>query len=139
MENKNYEKIPTEQWLTKMKENLKKQIKERNIKENHCAFCGKLTNYELCRDCYQEAKENYIIKNEKGIWTRNFKKNNEYKFFDEKKEYKLKQDIMNEYEMRVFNLIKKILRQKYTIIPQVNLQSIITTNTKNLYHSQLLN
>lgn len=97
--------------------------------KNECKFCGELTNYELCRDCYTLAKENYIIKNDKGIWIKNVRKDNEYKFYDENKEYKLKQEIMNEWEMRVFNLIRKSLVKKYTLIPQVNLQSIITTNT----------
>lgn len=98
-------------------------------KQNECKFCGELTNYELCRDCYQLAKESYIIKNEKGIWIKNVKKGNEYKFFDAHKKYVLRQDILNEYEMRFYNIVKKSISKKYSIIPQVNLQSIIATDT----------
>lgn len=97
--------------------------------ENKCKFCGEITKYELCKDCYTLAKENFIIKNDKGIWIKNVRKDNEYKFYNENKEYKLKQEIMNEWEMRVYNLIKNNLPKKYSIIPQVNLQSIITTNS----------
>lgn len=103
--------------------------KTHDFSENRCKFCGKFTNYELCRECYMLSKDNYIIKNEEGVWIKNVRKDNEYRFYDENKEYKLKQEIMNEYEMRVYNLIKNSLPKKYSIIPQVNLQSIITTNT----------
>lgn len=95
----------------------------------NCLFCGEQTKYELCRECYQLSKESYIVKNDKGQWVKNIVKGNEYKFFDPNKEYFLKQDILNEWEMRFFNLIRKKLPLKYTIIPQVNLQSIISTNT----------
>ncbi len=98
--------------------------------ENNCMFCGKRTHYELCRDCYQLSKEEIIIKNDKGNWVKNVKKGNEYKFYDENKEYILKSEILNEYEMRFFNIVRNALKSKYVIIPQVNLQSIISTNTK---------
>lgn len=97
--------------------------------KNECKFCGELTNYELCRDCYQLAKEEIIIKNEKGVWIKNVRKGNEYKFYDENKQYILKNEIMNEFEMRFYNIVKKSISKKYSIIPQVNLQTIIATNT----------
>ena len=97
--------------------------------KHECKFCGELTTYELCRDCYQLSKDNFIIKNDQGKWIKNVVKGNEYKFFDSNKEYVLKQDILNEYEMRFYNIVRKALKLKYTIIPQVNLQSIISTNT----------
>ncbi len=97
--------------------------------KTNCKFCGELTNYELCRDCYNLAKEEIIIKNEKGVWVKNIRKGNEYKFYDENKEYVLKNEIMNEFEMRVYNIIKSSIPKRYSIIPQVNLQSIISTNS----------
>lgn len=97
--------------------------------KKQCLFCGQQTNYELCRDCYQLSKEEIIIKNEKGIWIKNIRKGNEYKFYDENKDYFLKSEILNEFEMRFFNIVRKALSLKYAIIPQVNLQSIISTNT----------
>ncbi|MBQ9792504.1 MAG: DUF2726 domain-containing protein [Clostridia bacterium] len=100
------------------------------MKNKHeCCYCGELTSYELCRDCYYEAKDGFIIKNEDGIWIRNIKKGNEYRFYDENKNYYLKQEILNEFEMRFFNIVRSTLSKKYAIIPQVNLQSIITTDS----------
>ncbi len=99
------------------------------MQKHECEYCGQLTNYELCRDCYQLSKENIIIKNDDGKWIKNVIKGNEYKFYDSNKEYVLKQDILNEFEMRFYNIVRKALKMKYTIIPQVNLQSIISTNT----------
>lgn len=100
------------------------------IDVNTCAFCGMLSpKYELCRDCYNLSKEGIIIKNNNGEWIKNVRKNNEYKFYDENKEYILKQEILNKFEMRFYNIVRQALKLKYTIIPQVNLQSIISTNT----------
>lgn len=96
---------------------------------NYCKYCGEPSKYELCRDCYNLSKEQIIIKNTAGKWIKNVVKGNEYKFYDENKTYTLKQDIMNEYEMRFFNIVRETLSKKYVIIPQVNLQSIISTNS----------
>ena len=101
-----------------------------NYKHNTCAYCGENSyKYELCNECYQLAKEQYIIKNEKGTWIKNIVKGNEYKFYDETKEYYLKEQELNEFEFRYFNVIRKRLNSKYIIIPQVNLQTIIETNS----------
>lgn len=96
----------------------------------NCEYCGKYSGrYELCSDCYHLSQEEYIIKNEKGLWIKNIKKGNEYKFFDETKKYILKTNYLNEFESRYFNIIKKYLNKKYLIIPQVNLQTIIETDS----------
>ncbi|MBO5884368.1 MAG: DUF2726 domain-containing protein [Clostridia bacterium] len=101
-----------------------------NQKQNKCAYCGENSyKYELCSECYQLAKEEYIIKNENGNWIKNIIKGNEYKFYDETKEYYLKEHELNEFEFRYFNIIRKNLNSKYIIIPQVNLQTIIETNS----------
>lgn len=100
------------------------------MKNNTCAYCGEDSGrYELCRDCYQMAKDEVIIMNEKGKWIKNVRKGNEYKFYDDKKDYKLKTNLLNEWEMRFFNIVRQSLKTKYVIEPQVNLQSIIETNT----------
>lgn len=100
------------------------------MKYNTCAFCGDDSGrYELCRDCYQMAKDEIIIKNNNGKWIKNVRKGNEYKFYDEHKDYKLKTNLLNEWEMRFFNIVRKSLKTKYVIEPQVNLQTIIETNT----------
>lgn len=97
---------------------------------NHCAFCGQNSyNHELCNECYNLSKEDYIIKNELGKWVKNIRKGNEYKFYDETKTYSLKENLLNEYEMRFFNLVRYTLRTKYVIIPGVNLQTIIDTDS----------
>ena len=100
-----------------------------NFEKNECAYCGESTKYELCRDCYQLSKENAIIKKENGKWIKNPVFGNEYKFYDSNKKYILKQEMLNEFEMRFFNIARKSLSMKYTIIPQVNLQTIISTDT----------
>lgn len=105
-----------------------------NTKSKTCAYCGENSyKYELCNDCYQLAKEEYILKNDKGKWVKNVRKGNEYKFYDENKKYSLKTQNLNEYEMRYFDIIRSCIKRKYVIIPQVNLQTIIETdsNTRN--------
>ncbi len=98
--------------------------------EKHCRYCGDYAGkYELCKECYYLAQEEYIIKNEKGIWTKNIRKGNEFKFYDKNKTYKLKINLLNEYEMKFFDIVRFSLNNKYVIIPQVNLQSIVETNT----------
>ena len=100
-----------------------------NYKKN-CENCGEYSGrYDLCRECYDLAKEEFIIKNDKGEWVKNPKKGNEYKFYDENKTYFLKTDLLNKYEMQFFNLIRNSLNKKYVIIPQVNLQTIVETDT----------
>lgn len=54
-----------------------------NSKKNQCAFCKDDCYYELCRDCYKEAKEGFIIKNDSGKWLRNVVKGKENEFYDE--------------------------------------------------------
>lgn len=99
-------------------------------KHNECAYCGQYSRgYELCNECYHLSKEEYIIKNDKGTWIKNVVKGNEYKFYDKTKKYTLKQDLLNEFEMRFFNIVRSTLKSKYVIVPQVNLQTIIETNT----------
>lgn len=116
---------------------------------NYCAHCGDYSGkYELCSECYYMAQDEIIIKNDKGKWVKNVRLGNEYKFYDERKKYQLKENLLNEYEMRFFEIGKDALSKKYSIVPQVNLQSIIETNTNTrndelfrnvdfmLYHSK---
>ena len=96
----------------------------------YCEFCGKYSNkYELCNECYELSKENYIIKNDKGIWIKNIKKGIENRFYNENKSYFLKKELLNEFEMRFYKLIRKSINYKYLIIPQINLQTIIETDS----------
>ena len=117
--------------ITKNFLELEKEIElNLSIPSDCCAFCGQYSgNYELCKECYYLSKDGFIIKNENGNWVKNIRKGNEYKFYDENKKYILKQEILNPYEMRFYNILRQTLKLKYTIIPQVNLQSIILTNT----------
>lgn len=95
-----------------------------------CEYCGEFSgNLPLCADCYNLAKENAIVKNENGKWVKNVRYGNEYKFYDPTKIYTLKSDLLGKYEMLFFNAIRKKLSRKYIIIPQVNLQTIIDTDT----------
>ena len=61
---------------------------ENLIKVGECKFCGTFSGkYELCQECHNLAKNEIIIKNEKGEWIKNEKgewiknirKGNEYK------------------------------------------------------------
>lgn len=98
--------------------------------KRYCGYCGEYSGkYELCYECYNLAREEYIFKNDKNEWVKNPRKGNEYKFYDETKNYSLKQDLLNEYEMEFFNIVRSFLNPKYVIIPQVNLQTIVTTDT----------
>lgn len=96
---------------------------------NHCAYCGEECYYELCKSCYDLSKEDLIIKNEDGEWIKNVIKGNEYKFYDKTKRYSVKDNVLNNTEKRFYEYVKKNLKKKYTITPQVNLQTIIDTDT----------
>ena len=101
-----------------------------NKYNNSCAFCGENSGrYELCGECYNLSKEEYIIKTDNGEWIKNVKKGNEYKFYDSSKHYSLKENLLNENEMKFFNAVRNSIHHKYVIIPQVNLQTIVETDT----------
>lgn len=97
---------------------------------NRCQFCGEYSGkYELCPECYNLAKEEYIVKTDNNRWIKNVKKGIEYKFYDKTKNYSLKENLLNENEMRFFNAVRNSISDKYVIIPQVNLQTIVETDT----------
>ena len=96
--------------------------------KNRCAFCGQKTKYELCYECYNLMQEEYLIK-ENGKWIENIFKENAYKFYDKSKKYYLKEKFLNEYEERFLEYAKLYISSKFTIIPQLNLQTIIQTDT----------
>lgn len=101
-------------------------------KQNYkqCAHCGEYSGkYELCNECYHLAQQEDIIKNEQNKWVKNVRKNNKYKFYDENKKYYLKENILNDHEMRFFDIIRSTIKSKYLIQPQINLQSIIETDS----------
>ena len=98
--------------------------------KRYCGYCGEYSGkYELCFDCYHLSKEESIIKNDNDEWVENPRKGNEYKFYDETKTYTLKKELLNKWEMEFFNIVRSFLNHKYVIIPQVNLQTIVETDT----------
>jgi len=52
-------------------------------------------------------------------------------FYDENKEYWQKSNVMSKKETIFYKIIKNALPQKFCITPQVNLQTIIETNSTN--------
>ena len=98
--------------------------------QKHCFYCGEVSGqYELCKNCYNLSKEEIIIKNENGIWVKNVRKDNEYKFYDPNKKYYIKFPSLNKKEEEFYRLVKKYLNKEFIITPQVNLQTIIETDT----------
>ena len=98
--------------------------------KNECEYCGDYSGrYELCRECHDMALDGTIIKNSYGKWIKNVTVGNEYKFYDDSKQYYLKENLMNEWEMRFFDMVRNNIKSKYTIVPQVNMQSLIETDT----------
>jgi len=97
----------------------------------YCEYCGLETNgYELCYDCYLLSKDSSIIQDKNENWIKNPIKGNENKFYDKNKEYYKKNSLMNKYERIFFEKSIKYLKKKnYILCPQVNLQTIIETNT----------
>jgi len=94
-----------------------------------CEFCGEYSGkINLCQECLNLAKEGYILYIN-GKWIKNVKKGNEYKFYDETKTYTLKTTFLNKYELDFYNIVRHSLKSKFTIIPQVNLQTIVSTDT----------
>lgn len=56
-----------------------------------------------------------------------------YKFYKPDKKYSKREPILNDREQEFYEFVKKKLKKRYTITPQVNLQTIISTitNTRN--------
>lgn len=52
-----------------------------------------------------------------------------YKFYDENKKYYAKKSLVTSTELDFYNFVKDRLKKKYTIIPQADLQTIVSTNT----------
>lgn len=102
-----------------------------------CAYCGqKSYKYELCYDCYIKAQYEEIIQDENKNWIENPIMKDINKFYNPSKFYYKKFSIMNKIEKTFFEFIKKHLKNNYIIFPQVNLQTIITTN-KNKRNDEL--
>ena len=98
--------------------------------QNDCLYCGEPSGkYELCKNCYDLSKDEIIIKNDNGKWVKNVRKDNEYKFYDPNKNYYIKFPSLNKKEEEFYRLVKKYLNKKFVITPQVNLQTIIETDT----------
>ncbi len=51
-------------------------------------------------------------------------------FYNSNKKYFLKNNFLNQYEMILYKILEEKLDKKYVVFPQINLQSIIETNTK---------
>lgn len=56
-------------------------------------------------------------------------KDNKDRFYDPTKTYKLRESLCNKTELMFYNIIRLKLHINYVIFPQINLQSIIDTNT----------
>lgn len=63
--------------------------------------------------------------------------NKSERFYNPQKKYTLRQPILNIYEKRFFNLMRKKLKNNFIITPQVNLQSIIDTPLTNKRNEEL--
>ncbi len=50
-------------------------------------------------------------------------------FYNSEKEYFLKKSLLNQYEMILYKILEEKLDKKYITLPQINLQSIIETNS----------
>jgi len=100
-------------------------------KKKCCEYCHEefYGNTELCQKCEELSEEGYIKQNDNGKWVKNPIKGNEYKFYDPNKKYTLKQQPLTQEESRFFNMAKTIITNKYYVSPQINLQTIIETNT----------
>lgn len=102
----------------------------------HCQICNQLTDNQesqICENCLKLRKQGLLIyKNKtwqidlhKGI--DKLCKNN---FYNPEKQYMLKQTLFGEYEKIVFEIISDKLDKKYVVFPQINLQAIIETDSK---------
>lgn len=106
-------------------------------KDDYCDICRKRANSytkKLCKNCERLFHKNYIIFNAKlNKYTFNNQKvleklEDSNKFFDPNKNYTLK-ELCTKNEKILFNLITFKLNDKYIILPQVNLQTIIQTDS----------
>ncbi len=50
-------------------------------------------------------------------------------FYNSEKQYFLKKSLLNQYEMVLYKILEENLDKKYIVLPQINLQSIIETNS----------
>lgn len=101
-----------------------------------CHFCGKTGDFDfvLCDDCLELARKKMLyLKNgqwqfEKDRVINKLLKNN---FFDPQKEYKTKDSLFTKNEKILYEvLLYKLDNNKYIALPQINLQTIIETDSK---------
>lgn len=106
-------------------------------KNNYCDICRKIANSntkQLCKNCEHLLHKNYISFNTKlNKYTFNSQKvleklEDTNKFFDSNKNYIIK-ELCTKNEKILFDLITFKLNDQYIILPQVNLQTIIQTDT----------
>ena len=71
----------------------------------------------------------YLTENIETIEDLNFEDEKEKRFFSSEKEYYLKTNYLTNYEKKFYNAMKTKLDSRFILIPQVNLQSIVETDT----------
>ena len=97
-----------------------------------CAYCKKEKEdgNELCKDCIKLAINKEIIKNDKKQWVKRERTKEELNFYDPEKKYYIKIPVLNRKEEEFFEYTRKYLDKNFIITPQVNLQTIIETDTR---------
>ena len=114
-----------------LKDKILEDLEKKDENNKICEFCGQEANFfSLCSDCEKLAFNKEIIKNEEGQWIKRERPKEELNFYDPEKEYVLKYPMLNNEEKNFFYFVRKNLNENFIITPQVNLQTIIETDTK---------
>ncbi len=100
-----------------------------------CQICKNISNTIICSNCKKLIKKNIFYNTEFG-WGIDTdlilkKTSQEINFYNPQKTYKLKHSLLTEYEQILYETINDKLDKKYIILPQINLQTIIETNTNH--------
>lgn len=103
-------------------------------KFHYCQFCNAeiTSNFPLCDVCLELNKNGLVILKD-GKWqfdkdkiiTKLFKNS----YYNPSKNYSLKENLLTKYEKILYEILLRKLEPKYIAFPQINLQTIIQTDT----------
>lgn len=98
-----------------------------------CEICKNPSFSPICANCHQLVDKKIINKTKNGWAIKTdlilSRIDQDANFFNPQKSYKLKSSLLTQYEKILYETIRDKLDKNFIVLPQVNLQTIIDTNT----------